>query len=105
MSAYRLPKGNESEVVVRRAAIQSAMIYAARVPLQNAEHCLRVSDLAGRLAGRANPRTASDLQCAVYLASAGLQGCLANVEINLASIKDPLVVGELRLRVEGLRQA
>jgi len=49
--------------------------------------------------------TASDLECASYLAQAGLSGCLANVEINLRSLKEPGVVAELSARVHVLRKA
>ena len=103
MAAYRLPKGSEFEVAARRAAIQSGMINAARVPLRNAQRCAQVSALVARLEGRANPRVTSDLQCAAYLARAGLQGCLANVDINLPSIKDPATAEEIRTRAQDLR--
>jgi methenyltetrahydrofolate cyclohydrolase len=102
-AAYRLPKGSEVEVVARRAAIQSGLINAARVPLRNAQHCAQVSALVGWLEGRANPRVTSDLQCAAYLARAGLQGCLANVDINLPSIKDLVAAEEIRTQARDLR--
>ena len=101
--AYRLPKWTEVEVAARRAAIQSGMINAAHVPLRNAQRCAQVSSLVGRLEGRANPRVTSDLQCAAYLARAGLQGCLANVDINLPSIKDPVAAEEIRIQARDLR--
>jgi formiminotetrahydrofolate cyclodeaminase len=79
------------------------MINAARVPLRNAQRCVQVSALASRLEGRTNPRVTSDLQCAAYLARAGLQGCLANVETNLPSIKDPATAEEIRTQARDLR--
>lgn len=103
MAAYRLPKGTDEEKRARSAAIQAALAHATHVPLRNAERCAEVLALAARLAGRSNPRAASDLQCAGYLARAGLQGCLANVEINLAGIKDPAVAAEIRRRAEILQ--
>jgi methenyltetrahydrofolate cyclohydrolase len=102
-AAYRLPKGSEVEVAERQAAIQAGMINAARVPLRNAQRCGQVSALVARLEGRANPRVTSDLQCAAYLALAGLQGCLANVDINLPSIKDPVTAEEIRTQARDLR--
>ena len=102
-AAYRLPRGSEVEVAARRAAIQSGLINAARVPLRNAQRCAQVSALVGRLEGRANPRVTSDLQCAAYLARAGLQGCLANVDINLPSIKEPVAAEEIRTQARDLR--
>ena len=102
-SAFRLPKGNDEEESVRREAIQAAWVHAARVPLANAEHCRQVLELGMQLRGRSNPNAASDLACALYLARAGLLGCLENVEINLPAIKDQQVAAELAERASVLR--
>jgi len=96
MAAYRLPKETSNDKEARRDAIQTAMIYATRVPLANAARCAAVQALVARLEGRSNPRAASDLQAAAFLARAGLLGCLANVEINLPGIKDAAVAAEIR---------
>jgi formiminotetrahydrofolate cyclodeaminase len=94
-AAYRLPKDTPEQTAARSAAIQAAVIDAARVPLANAGMCARALDLARLLEGRSNPNARSDLQCAIYLARAGLAGCLANVAINLPSIKDPATAGAI----------
>ncbi len=101
--AFRLPKGNDDEKSVRRKAIQAAWVHAARVPLANAERCSRVLELGMQLRGRSNPNAASDLACAMYLARAGLLGCLENVEINLPAIKDQHVTAELAESVRMLK--
>jgi len=105
MAAFRLPKATDAEKQTRRAAIQEATVYATRVPLHNAEHCAEVLALAAQLEGRSNPRALSDLQSAGYLARAGLQGCLANVDINLPGVKDETVAGEIRGRATALNAA
>ena len=79
------------------------MLHATRVPLRNAEACAEVLALVAKLEGRSNPRAASDLQCAGYLALAGLQGCLANVAINLPGIKDAAAADEIRAQVGRLQ--
>ncbi|MCX5914624.1 MAG: cyclodeaminase/cyclohydrolase family protein [Deltaproteobacteria bacterium] len=103
--AYRLPKATPAEKGKRLAAIQEAFLKAARTPLENAEACREVLSLLGNLRRRFNESAASDLECAAYLARAGLSGCLANVEINLRSLKEPGVVAELSARVHLLRKA
>lgn len=103
MAAYRLPKATDDEKAARTAAIRSAMTYATRVPLHNAELCAEVLSLAARLEGRSNPRALSDLQAAGHLARAGLLGCLANVAINLPGVKDEAAAIEIRARVARLR--
>ncbi len=102
-AAYRLAKHTDEERTVRRQAIQRATIEAARVPVANMERCWRVLELAMQLRGRSNPNAASDLECALHLARAGLLGCADNVEINLPAIRDQLVAGELAERAGSLR--
>jgi len=102
-AAYRLPRETPEEKAERTQAIQAAMIHAARVPLHNAGLCVRVLELVGLLEGRSNPDALSDLQCAGYLARAGLDGCLANVAINLPAIKDPAVVAAIDRGARSLR--
>jgi formiminotetrahydrofolate cyclodeaminase len=103
MAAYRLPKATAAEQDARRVTVQAAMLHATRVPLRNAETCAEVLTLVAKLEGRSNPRAASDLQCAGYLALAGLQGCLANVAMNLPGIKDPAAADEIRAQVARLQ--
>ena len=103
--AYRLAKATPEDKENRLAAIQGATLRAARIPLENAEACQDVLSLQKRLQGRFNPNAASDLECAKYLARAGLFGCLANVEINLRSLKDPGAVAEFAARVRLLKKA
>ncbi len=104
MEAFRLPKETDEQKVARTAAIQRATIGATETPLQNADNCARVLALAAELEGRSNINAASDLECAILLATAGLKGALSNAEINIGSIKDEGVAGAFRERVELLRE-
>jgi formiminotetrahydrofolate cyclodeaminase len=102
-AAYRLPKQTDDQKIARRQAIQQAIVHAARVPLVNMERCWRVLELGLQLRGRSNPNAASDLECALHLARAGLLGCADNVEINLPGIKDQQVAAELAERARSLK--
>jgi formiminotetrahydrofolate cyclodeaminase len=102
-AAYRLPKQTDDQKIARRQAIQRAMIQATRVPLANMERCWRVLELGLQLRGRSNPNAASDLECALHLARAGLLGCADNVKINLPGIKDQQVAAELAERARSLK--
>jgi formiminotetrahydrofolate cyclodeaminase len=104
-AAYKLPKATPEDKERRLAAIQEATLKATRIPLDNAEACQRVLSLHQKLQGRFNPNAASDLECAANLAQAGLSGCLANVEINLRSLKEESTVAEFSARVHALRKA
>jgi len=103
-AAYNLPKATSEEKGRRLSTIQEAILKATRIPLDNAEACQAVLSLQRKLQGRFNPNASSDLECAAYLAQAGLSGCLANVEINLRSLKEQGTVAELSARVRALRK-
>lgn len=103
-SAYKMPKTDEQDKALRSTAIQEAMVFAAEVPLFNAESCRRVLEICSDLRKSYNTNAASDLECAEYLAKAGLKGCAANVRINLASIKDNKVKCDFETRLESYLQ-
>ena len=94
-SAFKMPKETTEQKQARSLAIQKAMLHCAAVPLVNARKCREVSNLADKLAEKYNLNAASDLQCAQYLIFAGLNGCAANVRINLPEIKDQTMVRKI----------
>jgi len=105
MRAFTLPKCTDEEKAIRSAAIQDAMVGATRVPLENGERCARVVGLVAKLRDRSNPNAASDLEVAGALARTALEGCLANVAINLSSIRDEATVSDLEQRATALRES
>ncbi len=105
MRAYTLPKCTDDEKEVRTKAIRAAMVAATRVPLENAGRCLEVLELAQRLEAGYNRNAASDLAVGTSLARAGLLGCLANVEINLSSVKDESARAEIEAGTARIRAA
>ncbi|MEI8131074.1 MAG: cyclodeaminase/cyclohydrolase family protein [Leptolinea sp.] len=94
-NAYQLSHETDEGKLIRQQAIQSAWLKAASVPLENAEGCMQVYELGEELAGCVNPKVLSDLRCGLLLARAGLLGCLENIYINLPSLKDANVAGQL----------
>jgi formiminotetrahydrofolate cyclodeaminase len=103
MRAFTLPKCTEDEISARRNAIRSAMVEATRVPLENAQRCVRVLELADRVSAKFNENAASDLACARSLACTAAEGCLENVEINLPGVKDEQAKAEFEARSNELR--
>jgi glutamate formiminotransferase / formiminotetrahydrofolate cyclodeaminase len=67
--------------------INSALQQAAAVPLRVAEASAEIERIANALTPITSPNMASDLTTAVALAKAAIAGAVANVEINLDSIK------------------
>lgn len=102
-AAYKLPKGTPDEKQARTAAIQAALRRASEVPLRAAQAAARVIALAGVARAKANPNVASDAAVAELLARAGMEGAIANVEINLSSITDRAFAERMRAAIAALR--
>jgi glutamate formiminotransferase / formiminotetrahydrofolate cyclodeaminase len=83
--------------------IDSALKGATAVPLSVAEKAYEVAQIVKLLEPITNPNMKSDLITASALAGAALTGALANVEINLASLKDEGFGAEVRQRTARLR--
>jgi formiminotetrahydrofolate cyclodeaminase len=85
------------------AAISEALKQATSIPLGVAEKVVEVARLASTLKPITNPNMKSDLTTAIALARAALEGALANVEINLDSLKDEAFVAGIRNRAAALK--
>lgn len=83
VTARRMPKETDGEREARTTALRTAMVEAARVPMQTAVVAGEVLELAGRIAPIGNRNAVSDAGVAAQLAAAGLRGALLNVRINL----------------------
>jgi len=67
-----------------------------------AERAREVTAIVERLKPITNPNMKSDLTTATALAGAAIQGALANVEINLESVKDTAFLAETRKKAAAL---
>lgn len=104
MAAMRMPRASDEEKRTRTQAIQWTMREAAEVPLDVAGQALSVLEAAREILPTANPNAASDGGVAVLLSYAAAQGAIANVRINLASIRDEAYRTATAARVEELAQ-
>jgi glutamate formiminotransferase len=94
MAAYKKAKESTSA----DGLIDSALKQATSVPLSVAEKAQEVARIIEALRPVTNPNMKSDLTTAAALARAAIQGALANVEINLESLKDRDFIAEVRKR-------
>jgi glutamate formiminotransferase / formiminotetrahydrofolate cyclodeaminase len=97
MKAYKQAKTDPSN---GDALIEASLKLATGVPLGVAEKAREVAEITGGLFAISNPNMKSDLTTAQALARAAIAGALANVEINLASIKDRAFSVGVRKRVD-----
>ena len=103
MKAYKDSK-TASDEKTSQALIDAALKQATAVPLSVAEKAHEVIEITKALEPITNPNMKSDLTTAMALARAAITGALANVEINLASLKDEAFAGEVRTKVEAIRK-
>lgn len=89
MAAMRLPKKTEAEQQTRDAAMQSANLHAAQVPLETLRASLKPITLAAELVEKGNQNSLSDAGVAALMAGAGAEAAYYNVLINLPAIDDP----------------
>jgi glutamate formiminotransferase/formiminotetrahydrofolate cyclodeaminase len=83
--------------------VDAALKLATSVPLGVAEKAREVVEIAEKLKPITNPNMKSDLTTAQALARAAIEGGLANVEINLESLKDRVFAAETKKRAAAAR--
>lgn len=88
MGAFRLPKETGEQQAARTAAIQSATLNAAHIPLHSAENSVRIMELAVKCAERGLISAISDAMSGFAMARASLTAAAYNVRININSLPD-----------------
>ena len=88
LAALRLPKTSPTEQAARDAALESATLHAAQVPLETAQLAAQVLALAAQAAAYGNLNAISDAASAAALARAALTGAGLNVRINCQSLQN-----------------
>ena len=97
MKAYKQAKTAADEKS-GAVMIEAALKEATAVPLSVAEKANEIAQIVKSLEPITNPNMKSDLTTALALAGAAVTGALANVEINLASLKDQAFAADVRRR-------
>ena len=103
MASFKLPKGNDEEVSIRRTAIRNATLKATEKPYETAELALDLLKVLPELARKGNANAVSDVGVAGLLASAACKGALFNVDINLGSLPDDYA-SEIRMNAPRIQE-
>jgi len=88
VKAFKMPKDTEKQKETRRKAIQEGYKTAAKVPLETAQTCEKILDIALVVAEKGNTNSVTDAAVSAIMAKAGVESAVLNVKINLGSIKD-----------------
>jgi glutamate formiminotransferase / formiminotetrahydrofolate cyclodeaminase len=102
MKAYKAAKTADDERS-GEALIAAALKQATVVPLSVAQKAHEVGQITQTLGPITNPNMKSDLTTALALARAAITGALANVEINLSSLKDEAFAADVREKAASLK--
>ena len=103
IAAMRLPQGTPEQKQARATAIETGYRRATEVPLNTAELCLEVMQLALKAAQRGIPAGITDAGTAVWMGRAGFEGAILNVRINLAETVDEEWISDIEDRIQKLR--
>jgi glutamate formiminotransferase len=90
MKAYKAHR-EANQSAESGAAARNALRGAAEVPLGVAQKSAEVGRMAKGLISKTNPNMVSDLKTASALARAAIEGAIANVQVNLQSMKEFIV--------------
>jgi glutamate formiminotransferase / formiminotetrahydrofolate cyclodeaminase len=104
-SVVKAYKEARADATGGEAGIDAGLKQATGVPLSVAEKADEVAKIARSLLAVTNPNMKSDLITAEALARAAITGALANVEINLGSLKDAAFAEDVRSRVGKITRA
>lgn len=86
MSAFRLPKTNDEEKLLRKKAIRQATEFAILVPLKTMQIAASCIPLLEDMVHQGNPNSISDAGVGILCVRAAVQGAGLNVLINAASL-------------------
>jgi len=103
MASFKLPKGSDEEVSIRRTAIRTATLKATEKPYETAKMALDLLKVLPELAVKGNANAVSDVGVAGLLASAACKGALFNVDINLGSLPDDYA-SEIRMNAPRIKE-
>jgi glutamate formiminotransferase/formiminotetrahydrofolate cyclodeaminase len=101
-AAYKLPAEGDQQQRDKTAKIDEALLHAAEVPLETAQACADVAELALAVAERGNTNAASDAGVAALLAEAGCVGASYNVRINVGALSEKERGAELSREAKAL---
>lgn len=88
MDTFKLPKETDEEKRYRENEIQKGYVQALQVPLDLAEHSLKLYEEIIIASKYGNKNVLSDAAVAAILLNAAIESSIVNVKVNLVGLKD-----------------
>lgn len=102
MSAFGLPKDTEEEKNARIEAIESASVYATKIPLQTLEVAASAIPILIEMVENGNPNSLSDAGVGLACIQTALIGARMNVLINARTLKDKELSLDFKLKANAI---
>lgn len=96
MKVVKMPKETEEQNQLRAKAIQEATIFSIEVPYKTASLSLEALRLLDFLIKNGNQNAITDIGVGTLMLSAGMEGAILNVKVNLGQIKDKQIYDKYR---------
>ena len=96
MKAVKMPKETEEQNKLRAKAIQEATIFSIEVPYKTASLSLEALRLLDFLIKNGNQNAITDIGVGTLMLSAGMEGAILNVKVNLGQMKDKQIYDKYR---------
>lgn len=95
MDAFKLPKSTETEIALRKEAIEKASVYATQVPLRTMQVAYPILEIAGEMIVNGNQNTLSDGAAGVLCNKTAVQAAYYNVMINAKGLTNQVLAKQL----------
>lgn len=102
-AATRLPRSTDDEKRIRSEARQSALRLAAEAPLTTAKLALHALESLPTIARLGTHHALADVETALIILLAGIDGALVSVQVNVDMITDEAIAAGFVGRVEQIR--
>ena len=88
-AAFRLPDSPGGAADARRAAVDAALLRAARIPLETAHACAEAAELCAGATEEGHVPANADAAVGTLLAEAACRAAALNVRVNVSDMSDP----------------
>ncbi len=100
MDAFKLPKENDQEKMLRTQAIENATLEAAQVPSEVIFTCRELIPILKIIAEKGNQNSLSDAGVGIALIATAAEGAFLNVLINCSSLNNKNLSAEILNKAE-----